>query len=216
VALLGAATARPDPDTARRLLQRELAGPAYRQSMLERFADWVRELWDRLQQTALHASPLSTGAAVLATAVLVALVVLVTGRARRESGRPPTADGHLLTGAVSPSGHRDAATAALTRGDHRTAVVEAFRALAVRSMLRGLLTERPGLTADELAAELSPLFPGQRDHLVAAAWSFDLAFYGDQTPAAEDARAVLDLDDVLGATRPTRDAVPTGSPTVPR
>jgi hypothetical protein len=191
----------PDPGTARRLLQHELAEPAYRQSLVERFSDWLQDLWARLQQTALHASPLSTGAAILAVAVLVALAVLVAGRVRRETGGRPPADAAVLGSGVSPARHRAASAAALERGDHRTALVEAFRALAARSTQRGLLAERPGLTARELAEELSPLFPEHREALVAAARSFDVVLYGHQPATADDARAVLDLDDALGAAR---------------
>jgi hypothetical protein len=201
VLAVSAAAVRPDPGTARRLLRQELARPAYRQSPVERFSDWLQDLWARLQQTALHASPLSTGAAVLAVAVLVALVVLVAGRVRRETGRRADVGAPALTGGLSPDEHRAAAAAALERGDHRTALVEAFRALVVRSTSRGLLAERPGLTAHELAEELSPLFPGQREALSAAARSFDVVFYGDQPATGEDARAVLALDDALLATR---------------
>ena len=149
---VSAAAVRPDPGTARDLLRRELARPAYRQSLVERFSDWLQDLWARLQQTALHASPLSTGAAVLAVAVLVALV-------------------------------------------------EAFRTVALRSTRRGLLAERAALTAHELAEELSPLFPQQHEALRAAARSFDVVFYGDQPATADDARAVLALDDALQGTR---------------
>ena len=198
---VSAAAVRPDPGTARDLLRRELARPAYRQSLVERFSDWLQDLWARLQQTALHASPLSTGAAVLAVAVLVALVVLLAGRVRRETGRRADVDGPALTGGVSPAAHRAAAAAALERGDHRTALVEAFRTVALRSTRRGLLAERPALTAHELAEELSPLFPEQRDALAAAARSFDVVFYGDQPATADDARAVLALDEALQGAR---------------
>jgi hypothetical protein len=198
---VSAAAVRPGPGTARRLLQRELAEPAYRQSPVERFGDWLQELWARLQQTALHASPLSTAAAVLAVAVLVALAVLVAARVRRETGGDTEPVGPVLTGEVSPAEHRAAASAALERGDHRTALVEAFRALAARATERGLLARRPGLTAHELAEELSPAFPDQREALAAAARSFEGVFYGDQPATAEDARALLALDDALRAAR---------------
>ncbi len=80
--------------------------------------------------------------------------------------------------------------------------MEAFRALASRSLRRGLVDERPALTAHELAADLTAAFPDRAGDLVDAAALFDRVFYGHQRATAEAATAVLALDDALRTARP--------------
>ena len=63
---------------------------------------------------------------------------------------------------TTPDEHRAAAVAALEAGDHDAALVDAFRAVASRALRRGLVDDRPGLTAHELAADLGPTFPDAR------------------------------------------------------
>ena len=71
--------------------------------------------------------------------------------------RPRRASPSVLGAAdASPDEHRAAAEAALAAGRPDTALVEAFRALASRALGRGLVEPRPGLTAHELADDLSP------------------------------------------------------------
>ena len=200
---LALASIRPDPGPARTWVERELSRREYHQSPVEQFFGWLQELWERLQASALDASPLSTGAAVLALAVLAVLVGLLVSRARREPGRQVPRGGILGPGMVSAERHRDAALTALAGGSFGEAVVEAFRAVAARSVERGLLQERPGLTAHELAEALGPVFPVHAPALRAAATRFDLVFYGSEGAVEADARAVLDLDEQLRRARPT-------------
>jgi hypothetical protein len=199
---------RPDPGTARSWLERELSAPEYHRSLGDRFLGWLNDLWERLQASALDASPLSTGAAVLVLAALTVLAVTVASRVRREpvvrlgSGAP------LGGGTVSPQEHRMAAEAAMAAGDTEAAVVEAFRAVAARAVQRGLLEERRGRTARELAAELAPFLPALAGQLGRSSALFDLVFYGDGSAAGSvepsTAQAVLDLDDALRVARPGR------------
>jgi Domain of unknown function (DUF4129) len=206
----------PEPDPARSWVERELSRPEYHRSLLERFLGWLSDLLDGLRLSALGASSLSTAAAVLVLVVLAVLVVLVVAGVRRE---PPTTGEHpvLVAGTVTPEQHRAAAETALAEGRFDRAVVEAFRALGARAVLRGLLEERPGLTAHELAADLAPVFPEHAERLSQASLLFDEVFYGDQPTSAADARSVLELDEGLRLSRPGRSApVPVPSSTVPR
>jgi hypothetical protein len=200
---------RPDPGPARSWVERELGRSPYRQSLVQRFLSWLGDQWQQLQASALGASPLSTAAAALVLVVLVVLLVLVVSRVRREplraSGRHPV----LGQGPVSAQEHRAAADLALVAGDLGSAVVEGFRAVAARALERGVLEERPGRTAHELAAELAPVFPGFAAELVDCSALFDRVFYGEWSEpgpvvgvTAQDARRVLDLDDGLRAARP--------------
>jgi hypothetical protein len=133
---------------------------------------------------------------------LLVLVLVVATRLRREPGARRADDGALGDRETSPDEHRAAAVAALDAGDPGRALVSAFRALTARSLRRGLLDDRPGLTAHELAVDLGPVFPDGADALMRAAMLFDLVFYGDQPADPADARSVLDLDDALRAARP--------------
>jgi hypothetical protein len=162
-----------------------------------------------LQASALGASPLSTAAAALALVVLVLLVVLVAARVRREPAPGSGYEPDLGTGATTAEEHRRAAEAGLSAGDLDRAVVEAFRAVAARAVQRGVLEERPGRTAHELATELGTVFPASATELAVCSGLFDQVFYGSRstagsTPALSRSQAqrVLDLDDALRTTRP--------------
>jgi hypothetical protein len=212
------ASIRPQPDEARSWLERELSRPEYHQSLVDRFLSWLGDLWDRLTQGALEASPLSTAAAALVLAVLAVLVTLVLSRVRREPSRAGTGGSARIGSELSPDDHRSAARSALADGAADLALVEAFRALAARAVQRGLVEERPGLTAHELASDLRPVFPDHADDLDHASALFDLVFYGDLPATAADAQRVLDLDDLLRRARPDRphESEPAPAAAVPR
>jgi hypothetical protein len=199
-----AAALHPDPDTARSWVEQELSGSEYHQSLLERVYGWLMEQWHQLQAAALDASPLSTAAAIVVITLLVVLVALVASRVRRDpAGATGTAAGPVV-GLMSADEHRRASLAALGSGDDAAALVEAFRAIAARAVQRGVLEERPGLTAHELTLGLSPLFPDHAHRLAEASTMFELVFYGHLPATAADARSVLELDEALRVARPSR------------
>jgi hypothetical protein len=198
------AALHPDPDTARSWLERELSRPEYHESLLEQIRNWLGDAWLRLQSAALGASPLSTAAFIVVLAVLVVLVVLVAARVRNDPTRHGQQGALLVDGVMSADEHRRVAEACLGSGDLDVALVEAFRAIATRAVQRGVLEDRPGLTAHELTVGLGPAFPDHADALARASAQFDLVFYGDQPATAADARAVLDLDDALRLAHPAR------------
>ncbi|MEO5709779.1 MAG: DUF4129 domain-containing protein [Nocardioidaceae bacterium] len=197
------AALRPDPGQARSWVEREMSRPEYQRSLVERFLSWLGDLWDGLTSAASGASPLSAGVAVALLVVVVALLATVAGRIRRERAPAPARGGDVLVAReVSPEDHRAAAERARADGRFAEALVEAFRALASRSLRRGLVEPRPGLTAHELAADLSPAFPAHADALRLSAALFDLVFYGEQDAAAADVDSVLGLDEELRTARP--------------
>jgi hypothetical protein len=193
---------RPDPSRARSWLEGELSRAEYHRPLLERLVSWLRQLWESLTRSALHASPLSTGVAVLVLVAVLALVVVAAARLRRDPSLPGAAPSLLAGTGPSPDDHRAAAEAALVAGRPQAALVEAFRALASRSLGRGLVQGRPGLTARELADDLSPAFPSHAEDLARAARLFDLVFYGEQPVDADGARSVLAVDATLRDERP--------------
>ena len=212
------AAVRPDPGQARSWVERELSRPAYQRSLLERFVSWLNDVWDGLTRTASGASPLSAGAAVALLVVVVVLLATAAARVRRERAPVRTGSDVLTSREVSPDDHRAAAQRALSDGRSAEALVEAFRALASRSLRRGLVEPRPGLTAHELATDLAPAFPAQADALRRSAALFDLVFYGEQDAGADDVASVLELDELLRTARPATRASAVGPPApgVPR
>ncbi len=206
------AALHPDPDTARSWLERELSRPEYHESLLEQLRNWLGEVWLRLQSAALGASPLSTAAFVVVLVLLVVLVVLVATRVRNDPARHGQRGALLVDGVMNADEHRRVAEACLASGDLDVALVEGFRAIATRAVQRGVLEDRPGLTAHELTVGLRPAFPGHADELASASTLFDLVFYGDQPATAADARAVLGLDEALRLARPARGSSVAQSP----
>ena len=199
----------PDPDQARTWLERELTRPEYQPGLAERFWSWVGHVWDRLTWLAGGASDLSTATAVVLLVLLLALVAVAATRLRREPAARRDAAVLLEARETSPDEHRTRAFAALQEGRYDDALVEAFRALASRSLRRGLVDERPALTAHELAADLTAAFPDRAPDLVEAAALFDRVFYGHQQATSDAVRDVLALDDALRTARPAR-RTPTG------
>lgn len=103
--------------------------------------------------------------------------------------------------------YRDRARAALRTGDHDTALLDGYRAVAASADERTLLDAAPGRTAHEVAVALAAIFPSSAVALSGTADRFDAVRYGDHRATAEQARDALALDDQLLATRPDLDVV---------
>lgn len=200
-----ASRAEPDPDTARRLLEEELRDPAYpRDGLLERLVQWLVDLWRALGLAASDASPLVSAVAVGVVVLLLVLAGLAVSRIRPGTAPVRTRPGPSADPETSAAGHRQAALEASRAGRHEDALVEGFRAIAARSIERGLLDPTPGLTAHEIVVALSPRFPHHRDGLGRAGARFEAVFYGEQPARPGDAREVLALDEELARATPSR------------
>lgn len=197
-------------DAAREAARDELSKPVYHQNdpglfqrVLNRFWEWVGDLFD-------HASGATPGGTLglLAVAVFAALVVAALwwrlGAPRRAVR---SAAGSLFDDGIrSAADHRAAAEALAAEGRWNEAVQERMRAVVRSLEERTLLDPRPGRTADEAAAEAAASLPSQADALRAAARTFDDVTYGSR-PANEAMYASLRaLDQALTRTKP----LPTG------
>ena len=145
----------PSPDDASSLLRRELVRPEYHdRDVLQRLLDGLGRLVDGAVDAASGAPPLSTFAAMVAFLLLGLGLAWLLSRARRTAraarDRAVLPTDHRVTAAEL----RDRAEQALGEGRFEDAVVEGFRALAVRQVERGALEDRPGATAHEVAAAL--------------------------------------------------------------
>ncbi len=206
---LTAAPARPsdpplDPsgDEARRLLRGELAQPEYNDSnLIERIEHWVSRLFDDSVGAASDLPVLGTFAAILIALLLAVGIGLLVSRARR-SARVRTDRAPALTGeVVSAAELRARSEVALAEGRYDDALVDAYRALALRQVERGRIEDLPQATAHELAAGLATEFPAQRPQVERSADLFDSVLYGDHPATHDQAVEVLRLDDELSGRR---------------
>ncbi len=102
---------------------------------------------------------------------------------------------------ITAAALRARAEAALAEGRFGDALVDAYRALAVRQVERGRIEDLPQATAHELAAGLGLEFPAQRLLIDRSADLFDSVLYGDHPATREQAIDVLALDDELSGRR---------------
>ena len=193
---------QPSGDEGRRLLREELLhGEYHRQHLLQRLLGWLL----RRLQDGVGAASGTTGVAAFVTmlvgAALVVGLVLLLSRVRRDRRD------RLPSGAVLPDDRPSAdalrrrAEAALAEGRHTDALLDAFRALAVRQVERGRLDDQPGATAHEVAASLATSYPAHGERVGRSADLFDATLYGHHPARPEDAHGVLELDDALAGAR---------------
>jgi hypothetical protein len=102
---------------------------------------------------------------------------------------------------ISADELRTRAEAALEAGRFEEAVVDGFRAVAVRQVERGRLPDTPGATAHEVAVALAGEYPPRAEQVHRGARLFDEVLYGERPATREQASSVLALDDDLVARR---------------
>ncbi len=201
----------PTSPAARQLLEDELRRAMYHEQkgLLERLWDWLREVLGAAPGGGAL-PPWSIWVAVLVGLLVVGLVLARSLRAERTMTRGTR--GGVLDGLTrTAAAHRADARAALTAGDHETAVLEGYRAIARAAVERTLLDDLPGRTAHEVALQLGPVFPARSGRLASAADTFDAVRYGRLRASEPAARAVVDLDDELVTTRPILPELPDAS-----
>jgi cbb3-type cytochrome oxidase subunit 3 len=189
----------PSPDEARSWLQRELLAPEYhQQNLVERLITWLaRQIGVGVETPGL----VSTFVTILIFLVLLGGLVWLLSRVQRDR-RTRTAIGPVLGHeAVTAAELRARAEAALAEGRPKEALVDGFRALAVRQVERGRLDDSPGATAHEVALLLATEYPQHRAAVGDNALLFDMVLYGDRPATAEQATGVLILDDELAGAR---------------
>ena len=192
----------PSGDEGRSWLRRELLHPEYhQQNVVEQVVTWLQRQLDKGIEAASHAPPLSTFAAMLLFLLLVGGLAWLLSRARR-TARLTAVEGPVLTDeTVTAEQLRARAEAALAEGRYALALVDGFRALAVRQVERGRLEDLPGATAHEVAAALATAYPEQRVRVDGSALLFDQVLYGDRPATRDQASGVLALDDELAVRR---------------
>ena len=188
----------PSGSEARSKLRNELLHPEYhQQNLLQQIFSWIERQVVSGIDAASEAPPLSTLMAMLLFVGLVAALAWLASRARRTARDRGEKRAVLTAEIVTAAELRARAEAALEAGRFEQAVVEGFRALAVRQVERGRLVDTPGATAHEVADILAAEYPGHRERMQAGALLFDQVLYGDRPATREQAVSVLALDDDL-------------------
>jgi hypothetical protein len=188
----------PDGDQAHDLLRRELLHPEYHQdNLILRLVEWLQRLLERGLTAARETPPLTSFAAMLVGLLLVAALVWLVSRTRRTS-RASEAARAVLTGDHATAVElRARAEEALRDGRYADALVDAFRAVALRQIERDRIDDLPGATAHEVALALAEVFPEQAGDVHRCAGLFDLVLYGGRAASREQAVEMLGLDERL-------------------
>jgi hypothetical protein len=192
----------PSPEEAESLLRRELLKPEYHdQNLLQRIPTWVDRQVSRGLDAASGAPPLSTFAAMVLLVLLVGALAWLLTRARATARTERGQRAVLTDEVVSAAELRARAERAFAEERYVYAVIDAYRALAVRQVERGRLDDAPGATAHEVALALAAEYPHQRPRVDASAALFDAVLYGDRPASRDQAAGVLALDDELATVR---------------
>ena len=188
----------PGGDEAHDLLRRELLHPEYHEdNLVLRLLSWLSRVLDRGLDTARDAPPLTTFAAMLVALLLLAGVTWLVSRAR-PSRRAPSADRAVLTEEeVTADDLRARAEAAFAEERYADALVDGFRAAALRQVERARIDDLPGATAHEVAVALADAVPQRAPEVHRCADWFDLVLYGGRPASREQAHQALALDRLL-------------------
>lgn len=193
-----------DPDDARRAAEAELSDPVYalaRPSWLDRAVGWLAQRLADLFN-ALEAVPGGGFGVLVLLAVVVLVIVVVRLRVgpMARSVRRPAAVFEDRTRTAQD--YRDAAEQAFAAGDLGAAVRDRFRAVVRTLEERGVLDERAGRTAGEVAREAGGRLPSARDALWQGAELFDAVHYGGRAATGAGYRSLADLDELVRRARP--------------
>jgi Domain of unknown function (DUF4129) len=194
----------PTPAEAQRWLSDELSGPDYHDPWLDTVIRWILEQLGKLLEGAnnLANGGLSPVITALVAVVVIALLVWVLPRVRRDSVAARQDGAVLVDPTITPSTYRKLAAEAFADGRYDDAVLDGFRAIAKDMSDRTFLDDSPGRTAHEVSLELAQPFPDHSVRLVQAANIFDAVRYGHRRATSEQADHVRELDVELVKTRP--------------
>jgi hypothetical protein len=202
--LLHRALARPHPLIGRRagqqLARRELARRMYRQPVITRFLRWLaHELSGVMSAASNFPGGMWTVVAVLVILVLVAAAVIYWLHPAAVRHTVPAELGGAIW--LSAGEYRERAARSAADGNYSAAILDSLRAIAADLSERGIVADRPGRTADELAAEAGEALPALAAGLMRTARLFDEVRYGDRTGTEAGYLSVRKLDASIRATR---------------
>ena len=192
----------PTPPEARTWLRQELDDSDYQSPWLDTMSRWIVDQLRKLLEGAGHLTDLSPVITVLMALVVIALLVWVVPKVRREPAIAVSGGAVLEDVTTTARRYRDQAAQALRDGRYDEAVLDGFRAIAKDTSDRRVLNDAPGRTAHEVSLALASPFPDHADRLSRAADLFDAVRYGHRRASAHQASQILELDAELVTTRP--------------
>jgi hypothetical protein len=194
-------------DGAREAAERELSKAIYHRyddpwpvRAFKAVEHWIGRVLD---DVARHSPGGGAGAVALLVAVALLLLALRwrLGPMRRTARQSVTVLGATRESAAD---HRRASLAAAADGRWADAIVTRMRALARGLEESGELPERPGRTADELAAEVAVTRPDVARVIARAATVFDEVAYGRRPGGPDSYADVVAADEQLNTVRSRR------------
>jgi len=193
-------------DPAREEARRELSKDIYRRSepsAIQQVLDWLKDRLAELLDSAGGSTPGGTTGLLILVGVVLALVIAVLIRfGPLARSRSRSAEASHLEPTATEEEHRRLADAFAAEGRYAEAVRERLRAI-VRSLTdRGLLDNRLGRTATEVAVEAGHELPSVALDLVDAADLFGAIWYGRRVATADDDALLRTIDAKVSAARP--------------
>ncbi len=193
-----------DRETARDAAEQELSKRIYKAhepGLVQRAIEWVIDKLNELLGRASSVMPGGLPGLLLLVVLVVAVVVLLRvglGPLRVQdllSDRDPRA--RLRTA----DDHREQAAQAAAAGDFREAVRARFRAVIRELEQRGVLDQRAGRTAGEIAAEAGLAMPSIAADVRSGADLFNEIWYGGRQATEAAYQRMVALDALVGRTR---------------
>lgn len=206
LALTSQAPLTPSADEAQQWARTELAKAIYNNdpTLLEQVINWLKDLWQRLQDATGALGPVATPLIVVGILVLILLVgFLIAGPVRRRRRGRASGSATVLDGDERTADElRTAAESAAAAGNYSLAVLERFRAVVRALDERAVLTDRAGRTAHEAAAAAARAFGDHAEALTASAQLFDAVCYGQHTATSQDYQRICEMDRGVAAQKP--------------
>jgi hypothetical protein len=192
-------------DPAREEAARELSKDIYRRnepSAFEQLVDWLqRQLTELFSRTAGSTPGGTIGLLIIVTVVLALIVAVLIRFGPLARSRRSAQVAHLEP-TETEAEHRRLADAFAADGKYDEAVRERLRAI-VRSLTeRGVLDNRLGRTATEIAVEAGSELPTVAADLLAATDTFGAIWYGRLPATAEHDALLRTVDEKVAAARP--------------
>ena len=192
-------------DEATELARRELADPAYHQDDQPWTLRLIRWIIDRITEALDRIVTASPGgwAGILGLIVVIVAVIAVIRWRVGPLRRADTVTRALFDlGDVPAAEHRRLAQLAAAQGLWADAVREQLRAVVRDLEERGLITPRPGRTADEAAVDGGVALPTVALDLRMAARTFDDIWYGGRVADSASYDRIVAVDRAVEAARP--------------
>lgn len=191
-------------EAARRAAREELLNRKYRDAeppLLVRLVGKLIRTFLELLDRAAGAAPGGRLGLLLLVLLMAALVAVVLVRLRPVGGRGRSAEVFTTGRPLTADEHRTRADAAAAGGQWADAVRERLRAIVRELESPGVLEQRPGRTAGEVARDGSAAVPVLAADLQRATRTFDEVWYGGRTADASSYAVLVDADRAVSSAR---------------